>query len=245
MTPPCQRWHLRRESYRPAGEPIDPSRYGVEVLGEGQARDYVVRHHYSGSYPAARCRVGLLRTTGASRELVGVAVFSVPAGPKVIGAWLPHLDDPIEGVELGRFVLADDVPANGETWFLRRAFEALAAELAGWGRRDGRVVRVEGTQGTALTRLDQVVVAAWRRSGVRAQVWLRRPVHCLRRALRTHPVTRGVQPDVIDLLLGHAGAGTGGKVYTDAALLWPAMVDAIATVPGVGAVTRLPIRSTT
>jgi hypothetical protein len=131
MTTPCQRWHLRRDTYRPAGEPIDPSRYGVEVLGESQARDYVVRHHYSGSYPAARCRVGLYRSTGASRELVGVAVFSVPAGPRVLAAWLPHLADPIEGVELGRFVLADDVPANGETWFLARAFEALAAELPG------------------------------------------------------------------------------------------------------------------
>lgn len=125
----CQRWTARRDSYRPAGEPIDPSRYGVEVISEQQARDYVVAHHYSGSYPAARCRVGLFRTTGASRELVGAAVFSVPAGPKVISAWLPHLADHLEGVELGRLVLADDVPGNGETWFLARAFEALVAEL--------------------------------------------------------------------------------------------------------------------
>lgn len=125
----CQRWTRRRDSYRPAGEPIDPSRYGVEVITEQVARDYVVREHYSGSYPAARCRVGLFRTTGTGRELVGAAVFSVPAGPKVISAWLPHLDDPQHGVELGRLVLADDVPGNGETWFLARAFEALVGEL--------------------------------------------------------------------------------------------------------------------
>jgi integrase len=111
----------------------------------------------------------------------------------------------------------------------------LAAELAGWGRREGRVVRVEGTQSTALTRLDQVVAPAWERAGVRPAVWRRRPMHCLRRALRTHLVTQGVQPDVIDLLLGHRGTGTGGQIYTDAALLWPAMVEAIATVPSVGA----------
>lgn len=62
----CQRWTRRRDSYRPAGEPIDPSRYGVELIAEQVARDFVVREHYSGSYPAARCRVGLFRSTGAS-----------------------------------------------------------------------------------------------------------------------------------------------------------------------------------
>lgn len=108
---------------------MDPSRYGVELLDEATARSFVVRHHYSGSYPAARCRVGLYRTSGAGRELVGVAVYSVPAGPQVIGSWLSHLEHPRHGVELGRFVLLDDVPGNGETWFLARSFTALRAEL--------------------------------------------------------------------------------------------------------------------
>ncbi len=122
----CQRWSYRWDSYRPVGEPLDVRRYGVEVLTEAVARKYIIDHHYSGSYPAARCRVGLFRCGG---ELVGVAVFSVPAGPKVLKRWLPHLPTSRQGVELGRFVLADDVPGNGETWFLARAFEVLKAEL--------------------------------------------------------------------------------------------------------------------
>jgi hypothetical protein len=57
------------------------------------------------------------------RKLVGVAVFSVPMSqaivPKSCGV------EPNAGCELGRFVLLDSVPANGETWFLSRAFRLL------------------------------------------------------------------------------------------------------------------------
>jgi hypothetical protein len=117
-----QRWNHHRDSYRPAGEPIDPSRYGIEVLADDTtARAFVERHHYSASYPAARVRIGLYRM----RELVGVAVFSVPMQAAAIPRWTGTE----AGVELGRFVLLDDVPANGETWFLARAFRALEGEL--------------------------------------------------------------------------------------------------------------------
>lgn len=40
---------------------------------------------------------------------------------------------PEDGVELGRFVLLPEVPFNGETWFLRRAFTALRLEKGGPG----------------------------------------------------------------------------------------------------------------
>ena len=132
MTLQVQRWRERRDSYRPAGEPIDVGRYGVEPLTgrhEAEARAFVERHHYSGSYPASRLAVGLWRSRGAvwAPELVGVAVLSVPMQPASIRRWLGR--DPAEGVELGRFVLLDDVPANGESWFLRRAFAAVRREL--------------------------------------------------------------------------------------------------------------------
>jgi len=125
MTIPCQRWTERRARYRPAGERIQPAEYDVDVLDEGPARRFVEAHHYSGSYPAARCRVGLFRRA----QLVGVAVFSVPAGPAVVGKWLPHVGGALAGVELGRLVLLDDVPGNGESWFLARAFRELRREL--------------------------------------------------------------------------------------------------------------------
>ena len=119
-----QRWRNRRDSYRPAGEPIDPRRYGVEVVVERDARAFVEAHHYSGTFPAARLSVGLHR---AGDGLVGVATFSVGVQAKAIPRWCGV---PVaEGVELGRFVLVDDVPANGETWFLGGAFRALLREL--------------------------------------------------------------------------------------------------------------------
>jgi hypothetical protein len=45
---------------RPAAEPFDPRRYGVEVIPDDRtARAFVERHHYSGSLPASRLRLGL------------------------------------------------------------------------------------------------------------------------------------------------------------------------------------------
>lgn len=123
ITAVAQRWRDRAASYRPVGETIPTRRYEVAAIADDTtAKRFVVRHHYEGSYPAARERVGLYR--GA--ELVGVAVFSQPANDLSLR---PLPGSSAENVQLGRFVLLDDVPANGETWFLARAFELL--------RRDG------------------------------------------------------------------------------------------------------------
>lgn len=116
-----QRWRGGRASYRPAGETIPTHRYDVEELAsDTEARAFVVAHHYSRSYPAARRRFALRR--GA--ELVGVAVFSVPTNPRTLSC----LPEPTSSADLGRFVLLDDVEANGETWFLGRCFERLRRE---------------------------------------------------------------------------------------------------------------------
>lgn len=122
LTDVAQRWTHGRGSYRVAGEPIDTRRYEVaQIPGDREAKGFVLEHHYSGSYPAARFRFGLYRAAA----LVGVAVFSVPANARAL-ACLPG--EPLESVELGRFVLVDDVPANGESWFLARCFELLRAQ---------------------------------------------------------------------------------------------------------------------
>jgi len=126
ITPVVQRWTHGRGSYRVAGEPIETRRYEVASIADDRtAKAFVVAHHYSGTYPAARFRFGLYR----GHELVGVAVFSVPANPRSL-AVLPGAA--ADSVELGRFVLVDDVPANGESWFLGRCFAQLRREgLAG------------------------------------------------------------------------------------------------------------------
>lgn len=122
ITPVVQRWTHGRGSYRVAGEPIVTRRYEVApIQGDRTPKAFVVAHHYSGTYPAARFRFGLYRRG----ELVGVAVFSVPANPRSL-AVLPGAA--ADSVELGRFVLVDDVPANGESWFLGRCFERLRRE---------------------------------------------------------------------------------------------------------------------
>lgn len=123
--PDCQRWHARRSSYRPAGEPIDPRRFGVDLIDEAPARAFVQAHHYSATMPAACVRVGLFRhLPHRAEELVGVAVFSVGVQPK---AMLTHAGT-AAGLELGRLVLLDDVEANGESWFVSRAFRLLQSE---------------------------------------------------------------------------------------------------------------------
>jgi hypothetical protein len=97
----CQRWRKRRHSFRPAGEPFDPARHGVEPIDERTAKAFVVEHHYSRSYPAARLRVGLFRKDApwSPAYLAGVAVFSQPmnqnAGPTRAGV------APDQAIELG------------------------------------------------------------------------------------------------------------------------------------------------
>lgn len=121
----CQRWRERRGVYRPAGEPFDPHAHeAYEMPDDTTARAFVTRHHYSGTYPAARRRFGLhARFVG----LVGVAVFSQPMSDASLRPW--GRDD---AMELGRLVLLDDVRANAESWFVAWCFEVLRREgLAG------------------------------------------------------------------------------------------------------------------
>ena len=122
ITSTVQRWRAGRAHYRPAGETINTRHYEVaSIAGDNEAKEFVIEHHYSASFPAARFRFGLYR----GQILVGVAVFSQPLGDLVTA---PLRCGPLESVELGRFVLVDDVPANGESWFVARAFELLRKE---------------------------------------------------------------------------------------------------------------------
>lgn len=115
-----QRWLFRVDSYRPPAETIKTQDYEVAPIeDDNTAKDFVIAHHYSGSYPAARFRFGLYR--GATLE--GVAVFSHPCRDAVLTNVFPGRA--LDAVELGRFVLLDSVKGNGETWFLGRCFELL------------------------------------------------------------------------------------------------------------------------
>jgi hypothetical protein len=121
MIPVNQRWRFRKHCYRPDGETIRKSEYEVETIStDKEAKNFCLTHHYSGSYPAARFRFGLYN----KNTLVGCAVFSHPCNDKVLSNVFP-VDDILSCVELGRFVLLDSVPGNGETFFLGRCFDYL------------------------------------------------------------------------------------------------------------------------
>jgi len=122
-----QRWRSGRDSYRLPDEVIRTAEYDVtELPDDTLAKAFVLEHHYSGSYPAARWRFGLFHRG----ELQGVAVFSHPCNDRVLTNIFPGRAT--DSVELGRFVLLDEVPGNGESWMLGRCFALLRREgLAG------------------------------------------------------------------------------------------------------------------
>jgi hypothetical protein len=123
-----QRWRERRARFVPDATVIDPRAFAVDVIADAAARAFVTRHHYSGSFPAARLSLGLFGPgQGGPARLVGVATFSVPINDRSV-LRRTGLADPRTGADLGRFVLLDEVAGNGETWFLARAFRLLRRE---------------------------------------------------------------------------------------------------------------------
>jgi len=141
----CQRWVGRQHSWvrRSAGG-FDSGRYFVAPVADPVAKDYVVRNHYAGSYPAASRRFGLFLDCDDGPDLLGVAVFGIPAQARVLGNVFPGLEPYVQSLELSRFVLEGDAlaarpggrapvfggraPGNSESWFLARCFEYLAAD---------------------------------------------------------------------------------------------------------------------
>lgn len=124
--PLCQRWRNGRDRYKPTGATINPDRYQVQLIAWQDGRAFIEAHHYSRSMPATRLTVGLVHKLSRLHHetLAGVACFSVPMSQSVIPKYTGLAPD--QGVELGRFVLLDEVPANGESWFLARCLALLA-----------------------------------------------------------------------------------------------------------------------
>ncbi|GAA3832205.1 hypothetical protein GCM10022226_61790 [Sphaerisporangium flaviroseum] len=126
----CQRWRDREFSWQIERYGVfRPERYSVEPLDRSTAKEFVVRHHYSGSYVVARREYGLYdHLDPAKPRLAGVATLSMPTSPASLTNVFPALDVGEQSIVLGRFVLLDDVPSNGETWTLAEVFRQAAAE---------------------------------------------------------------------------------------------------------------------
>jgi len=108
---------------------------------------------------------------------------------------------------------------------------ALAAEVEGWEPIGERIVAAPELELTGRGHVDRTLRRAWARAEVREAVWRGQPLHVSRKMIRSSMVGAGVQPDVVDAYLGHAGAGTGGRSYTDRTFLWEPMVAAVAAIP--------------
>lgn len=119
-----QRWRDRRARWTDDTETVEPRRYSVDVVDEANARAFITEHHYLGTFPAAQLSVGMF---GRGAALEGVAVFAVPTTPSVITAHTGFAD-PQAGCVLARLILLDQVPQNGESHFVARAFRLLRAE---------------------------------------------------------------------------------------------------------------------
>ncbi len=122
ITEACQRWMLGREYRRPAGETIRAAEYDVSAIGPETAKTFVERHHYSRSCSPTAHAFGLHR----NGELCGVALFGPLPSMNAHRAVFPTLSTS-EGVTLGRLVLLENVPGNGETFFVARCFKALCS----------------------------------------------------------------------------------------------------------------------
>ena len=124
-----QRWRDRRDGFVPNATTIDPAIHSVDVIDcYRDAKPFVQRHHYSGSFPATRLSCGLFRNgAGGTSELVGVCSFAVPMNNASIPLHT-GLSGHLSAVDLGRLVLLDDVAGNGESWFVSRAFRLLRRE---------------------------------------------------------------------------------------------------------------------
>lgn len=132
----CQRWTDRRPAWQhPHAARFDPARFDVVPLPETVARPFVERHHYAASWPVTRLAYGLVTADPLpgtvphdNGHLAGVAALSVPMSRPVLTNVFPTLEPYTESLELGRFVLVDAVPANGESWLLARVFTLAAAD---------------------------------------------------------------------------------------------------------------------
>lgn len=106
-----QRWREQQASWCPRRRVVDTRQLEVEPITHDEARAFILTHHYSASYPAAVERFGL----HLSGRLVGVAVYGMPAGLRVLESRTGYAFP--DALELCRFVLLDEVDFNAESHF--------------------------------------------------------------------------------------------------------------------------------
>jgi len=116
----------------------------------------------------------------------------------------------------------------------------LAAELAGWGRREGYVLSgdkcnaVRAQLGVVAPDKSRRYLAwlrtAWKGSKMSVSLWKQRPAHAFRISLTSCLAAEGVDREIGELLVGHEVAGSRRR-YLDKAARWTQMVKAVSLIP--------------
>ena len=122
-----QRWRNGLDYQAPTT--FDADEYFVESINKQMGIDFCEEHHYSNSYSVTRAQFGMFRQE--DHAICGVAGFSVPMHNAVVARYVADASVKGDGnaVELGRFVLLDEVGKNGESWFLGQSFRQIKDEL--------------------------------------------------------------------------------------------------------------------
>lgn len=112
----------------------------------------------------------------------------------------------------------------------------LVALVAGWGLREdwlvpcGRDIRLARSRDMAR---------AWKRAGVRQEVWRQRPDHAFRHGFVSELKRAGADTEAVEALVGHRLPGER-ETYVDRAAL--AMRQAVDLIPPIGILAALPLR---
>lgn len=118
-----QRWRERRALFLQRQVFFNPRLHDIEKIPAKPAAEWIIKHHYLGSFPSATVCYGIFR----HGELSGVAVLGTAQHkntiPNVFGA--SHSKDCLL---LQRFALEDALEFNAESYFLARVRALLRRE---------------------------------------------------------------------------------------------------------------------
>ncbi len=70
-----KRWSKRVQTFVVPSVTVDPTAYTIAPISTHDAREFVTTHHYSGTFPASRCNVGLLRDSRLRKMLFARFLF--------------------------------------------------------------------------------------------------------------------------------------------------------------------------
>lgn len=118
-----QRWRERKALFLQRQIFFNPRRHDIEKISTKLAADWIIKHHYLGSFPSATVCYGIFR----DGDLSGVAVLGTAQHkntiPNVFGE--SHSKDCLL---LQRFALLDALEFNAESYFLARVRALLKRE---------------------------------------------------------------------------------------------------------------------